>query len=91
MSWHCYLVRCADDTLYAGVTNDLDRRVAAHNDGTGARYTRGRGPVTLVFTQRCKDRSAALRREVELTRLTRAEKEQLVTRWAARKARRARR
>ncbi len=73
-SWHVYMVRCADDSLYTGCTNDLLRRVAAHNAGKGARYTRSRGPVKVVWSVRVKDRSAALSREARIKRLSRSEK-----------------
>jgi putative endonuclease len=78
--WFVYMVRCADGSLYTGCTNNLTRRVAAHNDGKGARYTRSRRPVTLVFRRRVKDRGAALSQEARLKRLTRAEKLALVAR-----------
>lgn len=73
-SWLCYILRCADDTLYCGITNDLDKRLAAHNAGTAAKYTRSRGPVKLVFVEECADRSTASRREMEIKRLTRLDK-----------------
>jgi len=73
-----YVVRCADHTLYTGVTTDATRRVAEHNDGRGARYTRSRGPVTLVYLERAADRGAALKREHEIKRMTAAEKRRLV-------------
>jgi len=72
------MVRCADDSLYTGCTNDLDRRVAAHNAGKGARYTRSRGPVTVVWSVRVKDKSAALSREARVKQLSRAEKLRLL-------------
>ncbi len=78
-SWHVYMVRCADDSLYTGCTNDLHRRVAAHNAGKGARYTRSRGPVEVVWSVRVKDRSAALSREARVKQLSRAQKWVLVT------------
>ena len=78
MAWHVYLVRCADGTLYAGATTDLVRRFAAHSDGKGARYTRGRGPLVLAWSEEVADRSAALRRERQIKRLSRAEKLRLV-------------
>jgi putative endonuclease len=87
-SWHVYLLRCRDGSLYAGATNDLARRVDAHGRGTGARYTRSRRPVELVWSARALDRSAALRREAALKRLSRPEKLELVRRKAARRARR---
>lgn len=73
-----YLLRCADDTLYCGWTTDLEARLAAHNAGTGAKYTRGRRPVVLAYHEECPDRSAALKREWRIKRLTRLAKEQLV-------------
>jgi putative endonuclease len=74
MSWLCYVLRCADDTLYCGITNDLEKRLAAHNAGTASKYTRTRGPVELVFVEDCADRSAASKRELAIKNLTRAEK-----------------
>lgn len=74
MSWCCYLLRCADDTLYCGITNDLDKRLLAHNAGEGAKYTRGRVPVRLLYRENCADKSAALKREIQIKRLSRAEK-----------------
>ena len=78
--WHVYMVRCADDSLYTGCTNDLLRRVEAHNAGKGARYTRSRGPVEVVWSVRVKDRSAALSREARIKGLSRSEKLALVKR-----------
>ena len=78
--WRVYLLRCADGTLYAGATSDLERRLVQHAAGTGARYTRSRLPVTLVLEIPCRGRGAALRREAALKALTRAEKLALVTR-----------
>ncbi len=69
-----YLLRCRDGSLYCGWTDDLERRVATHNAGKGARYTRSRGPVRLVWSEEVIDRSAALKRELAIKRLTRAEK-----------------
>jgi len=80
VSWHVYIVRCADDSLYTGCTNDLLKRVATHNAGKGARYTRSRLPVTVVWSVRVKDRSAALSREAKLKQLSRAEKLALISR-----------
>lgn len=78
MSWCVYMLRCRDDTLYTGSTNDLTRRLAAHSAGRGAKYTRSRLPVILAYTEPCADRSTALRREYALKQLTRAEKEALI-------------
>ncbi len=72
--WVVYVVRCADDSLYCGITNDLPGRLAAHHAGKGAKYTRGRGPLALVATQRCRDKRVALRIEHAVKRLKRPEK-----------------
>ena len=74
MNWFCYLLRCADDTLYCGITNDLEKRLAAHNAGTASKYTRTRVPVELVYAESCADRSAASKREMEIKSLKRTEK-----------------
>jgi predicted GIY-YIG superfamily endonuclease len=73
-----YLLRCADGTLYCGWTVDLDRRLAAHAQGRGSRYTRGRRPVRVAAAWEAPDRGAALRLEHHVKRLTRADKERLV-------------
>ncbi len=73
-SWFVYLLRCADGTLYAGITTDLDRRVFEHTAGSGARYTRARLPVELSHAAPAADRSAASRREAALKKLPRAAK-----------------
>jgi putative endonuclease len=73
-----YVLRCGDGSLYTGATNDLARRLARHGSGSGARYTRSRLPVELAYRERCRGRSAALRREAAIKRLTRAEKLALV-------------
>lgn len=72
--WHCYMLECADGTLYTGITNDLEKRLAAHNSGTASKYTRSRLPVKQVFTESQPDRSAASRRELEIKRLPRRAK-----------------
>ena len=78
MSWHCYILRCADDTLYCGITNDLAKRLAAHNDGTAAKYTRTRGPVAVVYVEDCADRSSASKREMAIKKLQRGQKIALI-------------
>ena len=75
---YVYMVRCADGTLYTGWTTDVPRRVAEHNAGRGAAYTRQRGPVTLVYSEAQPSRSAALRREEQIKRRGRGYKEQLL-------------
>ena len=77
MSWCCYLLQCADDTLYCGITNDIDKRLAAHNAGEGAKYTRGRAPVVLLYSEACVDKSAALKRELQIKKMPRSEKRAL--------------
>jgi predicted GIY-YIG superfamily endonuclease len=76
--WWVYLLRCGDGTLYAGVTNDLEKRFQAHRRGRGARYTRGRGPLRLLWSASCGDKGEALRREHAVKRLSRREKLLLV-------------
>ena len=83
--WSVYLLRCADGTFYAGSTSDVEARVAAHNAGRGAKYTSGRRPVAVVYIEECGSRSAALRREHALKRLTRAEKDALIGATPARR------
>ena len=74
MSYWVYILRCVDGTLYTGITADVERRLAAHNSGKGAKYTRGRSPVEVVFRERCTDKSAALRRELEIKQMARMKK-----------------
>lgn len=75
--WVLYILECKDGTLYTGITDDLDRRLTAHQAGKGAKYTRGRGPLTLRYTERCEDHSCALRREHEIKKLSRKQKMKL--------------
>jgi putative endonuclease len=77
-NWFCYLLHCADNTLYCGITNNLDKRIASHNAGKAAKYTRSRYPVVLVFAEPCDDRSAASRRELAIKKLPRSEKLRLI-------------
>ena len=79
MNYFVYIISCADYTLYTGITNDLDSRIAAHNSGKGARYTSGRLPVSLVYSETCESKSIALRREMEIKRMTRAKKLRLIS------------
>ena len=78
LAWYVYILRCGDGTLYTGITDDVPRRLATHRAGKGAKYTRGRGPLELVWQEEVPDKSAALRREIEIKRLRRAEKERLI-------------
>jgi len=79
MNWLVYIIHCADDTLYTGITNDLPKRVAAHESGVGAKYTRGRGPFRVVYTEACADRSSASQREAAIKRMSRAQKMTLLS------------
>jgi len=76
--WFVYMLCCADNSLYTGVATDLDARVAAHNAGKGAKYTRGRLPVVLVYREMVRGRGAALTREFAIKRLTAAAKRRLI-------------
>lgn len=76
--WVVYIVRCADNTLYTGITNGLEERLQAHDAGTGAKYTKSRGPVELVYFEVAADRSAASKREYVIKRLSRAGKLALI-------------
>ncbi len=82
--WYVYIVRCSDNTLYAGVTKDIERRVSEHNtnDKLGARYTKSRRPVTLVYEEVSESRSAASKRELEIKRLPKKRKEYLIAEYA---------
>ncbi|MCM3145587.1 GIY-YIG nuclease family protein [Brevibacillus sp. MER 51] len=77
-SHYVYILSCADGTLYTGYTTELIRRLAAHNEGKGAKYTRGRGPVELLYWEEGADRSWGLKREDSIKRLTRKKKEELI-------------
>ncbi len=78
VTWIVYVLRCRDGSLYTGITNDLARRLAAHRAGRASRYTRARRPVRLAYREGQPDRSAALRREAAIKRLTRTQKLALV-------------
>lgn len=78
MAYYVYILRCKDDTLYTGSTNDVARRLSVHQSGKGAKYTRARLPVTLVHQETLLDRSAALRREAHIKTLTRQQKLALI-------------
>ncbi len=78
--WHLYLIRCHDGSLYTGITTNVDRRVAEHqeNNGAGAKYLRGRGPLILVFQKKLGSRSLALGVESKVKKLSKARKEELI-------------
>lgn len=73
-AWWVYLLHCGDGTLYCGIALDVDARLAQHREGKGAKYTRGRGPLELVQREACGTRAEALRREIEIKRMSRAAK-----------------
>ena len=77
-SWKLYILRCGDGTLYTGITTDVEKRFTAHASGKGAKYTRGRGPLELMYQEECGDHSTALKREAEIKKLSREEKEKLI-------------
>ena len=78
MAAFVYILRCKDDSLYTGWTNDLEHRLAMHRAGKGAKYTRGRGPLVLVYTEELADKSEALKREAAIKKLTKLEKLALI-------------
>ena len=75
--WNVYILRCGDGTLYTGIAVDVQQRLQMHKDGKGAKYTRGRGPLELIYTESCGSHSDALKRELAIKALTRSEKEAL--------------
>ena len=77
-TWKLYIFRCGDRSLYNGITTDVESRLETHRSGKGAKYTRGRGPLELVYREECGDHSAALKRELEIKKLPREEKEKLI-------------
>lgn len=74
MNWSVYILECNDGSLYTGITNDLDKRIMAHELGHGAKYTRGKAPLNLIYREPHKNRSEASKRELEIKKLTRKEK-----------------
>ena len=81
-SWFIYMVRCSDNSLYTGIAKDVERRILEHNsnDTLGAKYTRARRPVVLVYQEMCESRSTATRREYEIRQLSREHKNNLISR-----------
>ena len=76
--WKLYILRCGDGTLYTGIAVDVGARLEMHRCGKGAKYTRGRGPLELVYTEECGCHSDALKREIAVKRLTRQQKESMI-------------
>lgn len=77
-AWYLYILRCGDGSLYTGITTDVEKRLEAHRSGKGAKYTRGRGPLELVYRELCGTHSQALKRELRVKAMTREEKLLLV-------------
>ncbi|MBQ2245122.1 MAG: GIY-YIG nuclease family protein [Oscillospiraceae bacterium] len=77
-SWKLYILRCGDGTLYTGITTDVEARLETHRAGKGAKYTRGRGPLELVYSEECGTHSEALKRELRIKAMTRDEKERAI-------------
>lgn len=76
--WSVYILRCRDGSLYTGIARDVQMRLEQHRSGKGAKYTRGRGPLELVYTEECPDKSAALKREFAIKQLPKEEKMNLI-------------
>lgn len=76
--WYLYILRCGDGTFYTGITTDVDKRLEAHRSGRGAKYTRGRAPLEVIYRECCGTHSDALKREMEVKRLSREEKQALI-------------
>ena len=81
-NWHLYILRCGDGSLYTGITTHVEKRLEAHSSGRGAKYTRGRGPLRLVYREECGTHSQALKREWAIKALSRREKETLVREYS---------
>ena len=77
-NWYLYILRCGDGSLYTGITTDVLARLEAHRAGKGAKYTRGRGPLELVYSENCVEHSTALKRELEIKALPRLDKMKLI-------------
>jgi putative endonuclease len=80
--WYVYILQCSDRTLYTGIAKDLEKRLAQHNNGTGAKYTRGRVPVELVFAEGVPCHGDALRRECQIKRMSRARKRKMIDNYS---------
>lgn len=80
MVWYLYILQCGDGSLYTGITTDVEKRLEAHRSGKGAKYTRGRSPLELKYREACGTHSDALKRELEVKRLSREEKLALIER-----------
>lgn len=76
---YVYIVKCSDGTLYTGWTNNLEKRIKAHNDGKGAKYTKGRGPIELVYFEEFEEKVKAMKREYEIKKLNKVSKGKLIS------------
>ena len=83
MLWIVYILECADNTLYTGITNDMENRLAKHAKGTGAKYTRGRAPFKIIYTEHHRTKGRALKREAEIKSLSRKQKLKLAVMWSS--------
>jgi len=77
-SWYLYILLCGDGTIYTGITTDIEKRLEVHRKGKGAKYTRGRGPLQLVYKEMCGPHSQALKRELEIKKMSRQQKQLLI-------------
>ena len=77
-TWYLYILKCKDGTFYTGITTDVEKRLEMHRSGKGAKYTRGRGPLELVYSETCENHSQALKREWEVKKLPKEQKMQLI-------------
>lgn len=80
--WYLYILRCGDGTLYTGITTDVEKRLETHRSGKGAKYTRGRNPLELVYREKCGSHSDALKREAAVKKLSREQKEDLIREYS---------
>ncbi len=80
MGWYVYILECSDTTYYTGITTDIERRIDEHTAGIGAKYTKGRGPLKLMYQEEYTDRSSASKREIEIKSLSKAQKFSLISR-----------
>ncbi len=78
MEWYIYILRCSDDTLYTGATNNLAKRILTHQKGKGAKYTKSRLPIVVLYSECCANKSEALQRERQIKKMTRQEKLKLI-------------
>ncbi|OGF47465.1 MAG: hypothetical protein A2452_03005 [Candidatus Firestonebacteria bacterium RIFOXYC2_FULL_39_67] len=80
-SWYVYILKCIDGTFYTGITNDIKKRIETHNKGKGAKYTRGRVPVEIVYKKRCKDKSGASKKEARIKQSGKAVKLEIINKY----------